>query len=306
MAKHLFRVTLVNPKDTMEEEIVRRSASFEVSDAVLKGHLCVHVQEMDASERWGTGLRIYGRDLMTEWGNHLAVHPSLSYPFLKKFWKKSPLDVLLSELNYALEVVRDKSSSHGGRFVLGKEFVLFSDDFSTEKRRVKTFLRSAGLDVPYYFLPSLTSIGAGHIDCDYAIVDPARVLYGSPGVFSSPGLIRPDDSEKQALKGLKELEHIARAHNFELREYKPDPANYLGEAPPDGNRAWDASNLWEEFSKRGKGINLIVDGRNIFTSEIHPEERIYLRGKGIEVVVVPLGKVNMGAGLRCIYGEFTV
>jgi len=53
-----------------------------------------------------------------------------------------------------------------------------------------------------------------------------------------------------------------------------------------------------------KGVNAIVNERFFFTSYIHPKEEEYLGKKGVKAVVVPMGRVNLGAGLRCVYGEF--
>ena len=54
------------------------------------------------------------------------------------------------------------------------------------------------------------------------------------------------------------------------------------------------------------GINFITKDNYLFTSIIGHGEREYLENKGINVVEVPLKFVYNGAGLRCVYSEFTI
>ena len=94
------------------------------------------------------------------------------------------------------------------------------------------------------------------------------------------------------------IEEIARKQSFDFREY----GLYEDEQEPIDIESDD---FYYDSFKRLHGINFIVDNA-LLTGAIHPEERSYLQGKGMEVVKVPLGKLTPGAGLRCIYGEFNL
>ena len=178
-------------------------------------------------------------------------------------------------------------------YVFSSEFILISDRLESQSKDLQKFVRSVGLDVPVYFLPSLTSTDGRHIDCDFQAIDPLKLIYGSHNVFQNVG-----DEKYRFSKGRRMIEEIARKQSFDFREY----GLYEDEQEPIDIESDD---FYYDSFKRLHGINFIVDNA-LLTGAIHPEERSYLQGKGMEVVKVPLGKLTPGAGLRCIYGEFNL
>ena len=113
------------------------------------------------------------------------------------------------------------------------------------------------------------------------------------------------------------LEAIAKRHNYDIREYKAFDENEIPVVvkEEDIERYIDGSAVITPESNEGSyydlflkmtGINFILNGSRLFTGFIHPEEKEFLQSKGLEAKVVPTGKVNCGAGLRCIYGEFNL
>ncbi|MDI6721850.1 MAG: hypothetical protein QMD85_05630, partial [Candidatus Aenigmarchaeota archaeon] len=155
--------------------------------------------------------------------------------------------------------------------------------------------------------PSVSSFSRGHIDCDYQIIEDLNVIYVGRNVWDSKGR-----------KALKNMEEIAREHNYDLRNYKTLPGyislisggeefiehdekrGMILHEPPPGHRAFS------RYIKVHTGINFIVNENSLFTGFIHPNEEVYLRSKGMQAVEIPLGMMDAGAGLRCIYGEFTL
>jgi hypothetical protein len=226
---------------------------------------------------------MYGRDCITEWGDKLAVKPELMQApaFMK----------MMQNLGYKKRMVPARFLSEGGCHVLGKKFALISDRLESEPE-VRKF--ADGLAV--HFLPGLTSIGGGHIDCDYQIIDSLKLIYVSPNVMvSESDRSIPLFKDKKPKSRIKE---IAKRHGYKIREYR----DYFR----DVKRITDPMKALHEIAKGGKGINSIINGNVFITYEIHPAEKKYLRSKGLEVMKVSLGDVSPGAGLRCVYGEFNI
>jgi hypothetical protein len=147
-----------------------------------------------------------------------------------------------------------------------------------------------GLNVPAYFMPSLTSIDHDHIDCDYQIVDNAGVLYASLNSFYG--------EFEECAKSRKMLEKIAKLHNLDLREYRT----------PDEVESIDVKSdrFHYDMIRMNHGINSIISDGLFLTAAIHSDERRYLEDKGMKVEIMPLGDVSPGAGLKCVYGEFNL
>ena len=95
-------------------------------------------------------------------------------------------------------------------------------------------------------------------------------------------------------EALSKLEAIADKHDYTLRKFP-----YAFE----GNEEMYFANYGHRLPK---GMNMIITDSKIITSDIHPDERKYLERQGIEVCIVPLGRLKPGAGLRCMYGEFEI
>lgn len=275
MVKHLFR-----PNFTGDKELAKRSRSFLETDKALAKRIAVHVLNTNDKNLF-ENISMYGRDCITEWGDQLAVKPELM---------QTPAFVeMMQNLGYKKRMVPADFLSEGGRHVLGEEFALISDTLESEPE-VKKF--ADGLAV--HFVPSLTSIGGGHIDCDYQIIDTLKLIYVSHNVMVSES----DRSIFRDKKPKNKIKEIAKRHGYEIREYR----DYFG----DIERIRDSTDRIHELIKRGKGINSIIVGNVLITYDMHPNEKKYLESKGMEVMMVPLGDVSPGAGLRCVYGEFNI
>lgn len=307
MTKHLFRIEFTDPTTPSEERLVKRTQSFRETDEALAPYVDgVHVLDMPYCEvTW------YGRDLITEWGNNLFVDPKLlsGFPFKKSAFKR-----MMDALGYSKRIVPAPLLSEGGFYVSGEEFVFilnaFEDVLGISEKFFKTMLKKQP-----HFIPALSSLN-GHIDLDYQIIDTLRLIYASSNAFK-------DDECRQ------KLEEIAEIHGFDVREYpveKPmldrkkvseesagkhsvvmwryDSTDSLSEKIIAPGVDWDLVD--EMLLGPKKGINSIINDNVFLTNYINPKEKEYLEKRGLKVVVVPLGDVTPGAGLRCVYGEFTI
>ena len=137
-----------------------------------------------------------------------------------------------------------------------------------------------------HFIPGLSS--GRHIDCDYQIIDSLKLIYVSHNVAVSES-----ESIFRDRKPKSKIEEIANLYGYEVREYP----TYFADVPKGPQSI-------SESLKRLKGINFILVNETLLTSSIHPDEKEYLKKRGLEAVVIPLGDVAPGAGLRCMYGEF--
>jgi hypothetical protein len=181
------------------------------------------------------------------------------------------------------------SYSEGGLFVFGDEFILVSGFFEQFAEKIQRVAKKGGLDVPVYFLPSLTSTYKEHIDCDYQVINQLKLIYGSGHVF-----------HKDNKDAIRKLEQIAKRHGFDIRKYESSE-----EAPPEEEIDYDRKDH-SEIARKFNGINSIVLKDKLLTSSIHPKEAKYLKKRGLDAIIVPLGDVCPGAGLRCVYGEFNI
>ncbi|PIN86388.1 hypothetical protein COV19_04880 [Candidatus Woesearchaeota archaeon CG10_big_fil_rev_8_21_14_0_10_44_13] len=207
--------------------------------------------------------------------------------------------------------------SEGGKYVIGNEFVLISNFFKPMKGGILDIpseepgplggprldiekhdkillnyvqrIKDMSLGKEVYIVPSLTSTNGDHIDCDYSIIDSLRVIYTSPNAFH----------EEYGTK--EKLEKIAERHNFDLRLYK-NCEEEIGKIDKDAG--FDV--FFKERAKHTNGINSIINNGTLLTGAIHSEEKEYLESRGLKVIVAPLGDVDIGAGLRCVYGEFNL
>jgi hypothetical protein len=273
MAKNLFRVKFTNPKSGKQQKAYEKTESFKVSDEAISRYLDVHVLEVPfQSINYKTDekfISVWGRDNMTEWGNTLFVKPRLD---------KKPFRKMLRKLGYQKDIEPNVPLSEGGCYVFGDEFILITDAFERFQEKFERILHNAGLEKRAYFVPDLVQSESGHIDCDYQIIDSLKLIYGSENLFCDKYR-----SFETVTKARKTLEEIAKKHNYDIRKYQ---SSRLGQ--------------------KRNGINSIIhDGRR-FTGYIHPEEREYLQGRGMESITVPLGIMNTGSGLRCVYGEFNL
>lgn len=304
MSKNLFRVNLTNPRNDDEKIVREKTESFSETDKALTPYFSIHVLEtpfdLHKESSW------YGRDLITEWDGVLFTKPALfGNPLFKEMMKR---------LGYKGEIVPHHALSEGGRFILGRDFALISDVYEPFRTELEKTMKITGLNLPLHFVPSVIDTvkyvnGAGHIDCDYQIVDNLKILYLNENMI---GISSELDRE-----AIKIAEEIAREYGYDLREYKsfdekgPKPVieekdvNYFDSAsslitiPP---------NNYEHsgFFRKMTGINSILNSSMIFTGSVFPEEESYLRERGMGCVVVPLGNASPMAGLRCIYGEFSL
>ncbi|MCX6815215.1 MAG: hypothetical protein NTY20_06215 [Candidatus Aenigmarchaeota archaeon] len=288
MVKHLFRVKFTNPKSGKQQKAYEKTESFKVSDEAISRYLDVHVLEVPfQSINYKTDekfISVWGRDNMTEWGNALFIKPRLS---------RKPFGKMLRKLGYQKDIEPNIPLSEGGCYVFGDEFILISDIFEKSKGKFEKILHNSGLEKPAYFVPDLTHTEGGHIDCDYQIIDSLKLIYGSGNVFCN-------GNYEMFTKARKTLEEIAKRHNYDMRKY---------ESSEDKKIQADIKN-WEKFcselGQKHNGINSIVHDGKLFTGSIHPEEKEYLQERGMDVITVPLGKMNVGSGLRCVYGEFNL
>lgn len=280
MVKKLFRVEFTDPKNRHDEEFIERSQSFRVSDQALSKHIDVHVLKLPMSYAREKKVGMYGRDRITEWGNLLVINPGLC---------DNRFGGMMDDLGYKGPGYSDELLSEGGLYVMGKEFILISDNLEQNNDFFKEIMDKSGLNIPFYFLPSLTSTSGGHIDCDYQVIDSLRILYAGHNAMTG-------DTDKDK-KIRKRLEDIASKHNYELRLYRHEEVT-----PSHGLKIAD---FLGTLAKRTNGINFITNGV-VLTGAIHPEEKEYLSQKGMETAVIPLGNVSPGAGLRCVYGEFNL
>lgn len=316
MTKHLFRINLTNPATEEERKLVEQVESFRRSDEELSKHFPVHLLDVSASQAIKEDGTCYARDLITEWGNTLFVKPQLIGNFPFHYFKNSPFKRMMKKEGYKKKILPMKSLSEGGRFVFGEEFVFISNcygpmpdemkefikkiqpgkygpvlggqeediDIDADNHKVQRFIGYLKKKIPgkeLYFMPTIRG-GNTHIDCDYQIIDPLRLIYVSIDLCKNSNTIDRIRSEVK-----EKLEKIAERHNFELRKYRI---------------------IKSEESPSGifNGINSILYNNKFFTGNIHPEEKEYLERRGLEVIVVPLGGVDGGAGLRCVYGEFNL
>jgi len=296
MKKHLFRIQRTDFKNKEDSREIEEYSNHEETDKALSQYFPLHVLEVPEETFTRKDLSVYGRDLATEWGNTLYVKPRLLNPILPRTFS-SPFKKVLKRTGFDKKVVPHEILSEGGMFVFGEEFLLLSDDLIKHKEALEKLARNNGLNQPLYFVPSLTSLWHGHIDCDYQILDAPKILYVSHNVIYEIG--QNDGEHIRAT-----LEEITSNHGFELREFKTEERNTSN----DNEEPTTSLEMLEESLLKSinhtKGINSIVNGR-LFTNSIHPNEEEYLSHRGIKVVKVPIGKMAPGAGLRCLYGEFT-
>jgi len=85
MVKHLFRVNYVNPTNDWEEGLVEKTESFRETDEVLREHIPVHILDIPVSKAAEGSIDIYGRDVITEWGENLYVNPNILGGWFKHF-----------------------------------------------------------------------------------------------------------------------------------------------------------------------------------------------------------------------------
>jgi len=294
---HLFRINFTYPNINEPDEIslAERLRSFRETDEAVSSYFNVHVLNIPMSELRKNHrgiLSMYGRDLITEWGEVLYVSPALLDGLLSRFsiFQNSPLRSMMDRMGYDKKIIPMEVASEGGLHIIGREFILLSDLYLPSRRSFEKIARNGGLDVPLYFFPSLTSTSGGHIDCDYQIIDSLKLIYGDHNVFNGLG----DD-----FKGARrKLEDIAKRHNYDLREYK----SYSDEKQIDAS----TDDFMYEMARQSNGINFLLNGKVLLTSNIHPEEKKFLQKRGLEAVLIPLGKVSPGAGLRCVYGQFSL
>lgn len=294
MTKQLFRVNFVNPKNSQEEELVEITKSFQVSDKAISEHIPVHILDLPASYAQKKNIGVYGRDQITEWGNSLFVTPGLLNRSSKS---PSPFEKLMRKAGYRKKIFPDEVLSEGGLYVFGKELILISDRLKQNKEALEKVVKDSGLNLPIYFLPSTTSHSDRHIDSDYQIIDSLKLIYGCHNLFN-----KGVDGTKKALS---QLEIIAKRHNYDLRLYEFDDTALLDDEDYDLDINKLIDKLFHNTTIKVNGINCINNGI-ILTSSIHPEEKDYLKQKGLETLIIPLGDVNPGAGLRCVYGEFNL
>jgi len=289
MTKHLFRPKFRNSKT--EEELLKIliSGSFSISDKVMKEHMDLHIIDVPMYHPSKKRITIYGRDLITEIGNNLFVKPNLGNPYFPKLIKSNFVKEL-RKIGYDKEIRFEHVLSEGGLLIVGNEFILMSDGYEGQSDKIRRRLKDFDVNIPVYYMPSLSNNPGSHIDFDYNVIDSLKIIYGSRDVFHG----ECEESEK----GVSLLETIAKSYGYELREYK---YNRQKENESDGSE-----DFAERITRGTKGLNFIKDENKIFTESIHPDEEKYLKNKGIEVIVVPLGKVDPGAGLRCVYGEFNI
>jgi hypothetical protein len=268
MAKHLFR-----PNFTLNGKLTKRSESFLKTDRALAKYVNVHTINLDYKQAAGK-VSMHGRDCITEWGDDLAIIPGLM---------EIPAFIeIMQRLGYKKRIVPTGIYSEGGLYVFGKEFMLISDVVESEP----ALFKEAAKCLPVHFVTGISC--GGHIDCDYQIIDSLRLIYMSHNVAVS-------ESGRSSWKDKKpksKIEEIAKLYGYEIREYPSYDADVPKEQPI------------SEILKRLNGINSILMNETLLTSSIHPNEKKYLRRSGLEAIVIPLGDVAPGAGLRCMYGEF--
>ena len=290
MGKNLFRVEFVNPTDIDEAGVAEITKSFRTTDNVIAPYMPVHILELDAAYARKRHGGVYGRDLITEWGNTLFVKPGLLNKINLPWRKKSPLEEKLKEIGYDKKVASHEILSEGGLYVIGEEFILISDAYERDADVFEKVIKNTCLELPIYFVPSMTSIRGGHIDCDYQIIDTKKILYGGHNTFHG--------DSKDSEKAIKVLEKIMEEHDYELREYVFDETEFDEPSGLDFD--------FKDIFCRMNGINFITNNREIFTSSISHEEKRYLHDKNISAFAVPLGDTAAGAGVKCVYGEFTL
>jgi hypothetical protein len=273
MTKHLFRLNFTGPKIGKQQAAYEKTESFKVSDSVISRYLDVHVLEVPfQSINYKTDekfISVWGRDNIAEWGSTLFIKPGLD---------RKPFRKMLKELGYQKDIEPDVPLSEGGCYIFGDEFILISDIFERFREKFEKILHNADLEKRAYFVPDLVQSESGHIDCDYQIIDSLKLIYGSENLFCEKY-----GGFETVAKARKTLEEIAGKHNYDIRKY---------ESPKRG--------------KKRNGINSIIHDNKLFTGSVHPEEGEYLQGRGMDVIRVPLGKMNTGSGLRCVYGEFNL
>ena len=282
--KHLLRINFIDPRTDSEKEIAEMTSTFTETDKALSPYFNVHVLNMPASAYEQRDISMYARDQMVEWGNTLYVHPGLVTMFPMSLLSSTDFQKHLERLSYNREIVPQEVLSKGGLFVFGKEFIFASDWYEHKYSVFEEVKRRTGLKSPIYFVPTLTSPMDGHIDSDYQIIDSLKLICVN-GVLQDEGI-------------RKKVEDISQRHNYRIKEFKQPNENEVEEDHPD--------DALQDAIKRLHELNVILDNNMLFTASIHPKKRGYLEQNRMEVVVVPLGKVRPGAGLRCVYGEITL
>jgi hypothetical protein len=277
MTSVLVRMRYVNPSyDNID--------SLGISDEALSRDFKVTVFEIDSEYADRNKISFYGRDVMSQWGDVLFVHPKLVSPlpylatiFFQKLLPKSGFVKFLRNNGYTGRIVPYKDLCEEGMFIPGKEFFLISNDFDNEssRGRLQYWMNQGGLSIPFHFVPPASTLNS-HIDLDYAVVDAERIIYASPAAM-----------EKDHIK--QSLEEIASSHDYELRVY---PDTHI--------TSYDESALFKSM----RGINFIACNRTIYTCSVNRKEKEQLKRRNIKVQKVPLGMVNAGAALRCVYGQY--
>jgi len=260
--KHLFRFSFKNQKRiAITEEFAHLMALEEElknADDILSKSFPLHTIPVDFEGRDDKGYDEYTRDAMQQFGNIVYVRP-----------ETRKLEIAIRKAGYRSRIVRNKHMSEGGQVVDGNKFCLVSDIIKSEI--ISRIANDASM--PVYPIHSFTSPYHSHIDCDYGIVDAARILYTTLRIGPELYLGEPEDTSRRILYS------IAAETDYQ-------PRKYLNGRHPNG-------------------INFITSDNALFTTGMHHEEIIHLKTHGIEVVEIPLRHVAAGAGLRCVYGEAT-
>jgi hypothetical protein len=295
MTKNLFRVNFTDPNDEGEKEYAEKHESFKETDKLVSAYFPFH--SLDIPIRKGNYHFLFGRDIMVEWPGYLFVKEAL--------FKANSFNDFMKKLDYHNEIFPQDSFSEGGCFVFGENFWLISDIFEKNSEVISELQKRTDVDIPFYFMPSISSVYNSHIDCDYQMIDKLKLLYINQNITE----VRIPEVEKAR----KRLEDIARMHNYDIREYpsldKEDIALLKKEdldIDEYGSAVAALSDDNYKFFLKSSGINFISTGSLLLTGFIHDKEKEFLESKGLEVKMLPIGKVNCGAGLRCIYGEFSL
>ncbi|MFA6088444.1 MAG: hypothetical protein WC755_01145 [Candidatus Woesearchaeota archaeon] len=293
MTKHLFRVNFINANTSFKEEVEKKSASFKVSDDFLSKHFPVHVFDVSLTD-FCYNIPIYGRDSMVEWFDTLLVKNQLyAYPGFLDYMKN---------IGYNKHILPSEYLSEGGQFLFGKNFVLVSSIFKKElfDRLFKDVINTENIhSAPFY-----SNQVQAHIDMDYQLLEEFGIVY-----YDERLLTKKDEFRGAATL----LERISEQYCCELRKY-PQPSEGIVISKKDV-RTVNGKDIYVpniddythlDYFKKFNGINFIVDNYKIFTSHIDEKERNYLKMKGADVFIVPTGLISVGAGIRCVYGEFNI
>jgi len=300
MTKNLFRVRLKDPRNEQEHIISRVMERLDETDEALRSHLPVHVLEMQFEDVINPRYFLCARDMITEWGNILFVNQELI--------SQRPFKRLLDTLGYKRRVIKNNSYSEGGLFIFSNDFTLISDRVKSHRKTLRDLSTLLNMPTRIHFLPTFTCSGPEHVDCDYAVIDSAKLIYTS------------DNVEQESNKGnglaKRQITKIASRNGFTLRPFKfPENLKFWGvsdlEISPGSKTSFVLTPKFgdDKFADQLRilaGINLITSGNKILTAYIHDQEIEYLRTRSVEAIQVPLPYVEASSGLRCVYAEFNL